>query len=630
MSMISTALSGLVAAQRGLEATSNNVANAGTDGYVRRRTVQVEAKTSGAGLAADLGSGVRVIEVQRMYDQFLADALRGATSSEQRSQALADLTARLDGLLGSPDQGIGAAIQSFFDKVELLGQDPTSASNRQQLLLQGDSLAQRFRQLNTQLGALSDEIDRRLGDSVSRINTIAVSLAKINESIGRGVSGVNDLEDQRDALLADLASQIDANILRQEDGTVTVMIGSGQPLVLGIESAELTLAADQFDPTRLQVNIDFGTESLPISRQISGGALGGLLAFRSDALDPARRELGLLATSLASAFNGQHAQGADAYGNLGGAFFATDAPTVLDSSANTGSAVVNASIADATALAARDYELRFNGAAWSLTDATTGQVLVMTGAGTVASPFLFDGLSVTVTAGAAIGDRFMIRPVFDRPGRFDVAISDPNAIAAGAPVRTGRSLANASDASIVLGGIADFSDPALQQPVEIRFESPGTLRIYDSANNDLSGPLAYTSGADITFNGWTARISGTTATGDVFSVSPAAAGSGDNGNALLLAQVAGRGFLANGQISVDNLSARLVSSVGAAALRSSQDLGVQSALREQAEVDLEAVSGVNLDEEAANLLRYQQAYQAASKIIGISDELFRTLLGIIR
>lgn len=629
MSMISTALSGLVAAQRGLEATSNNVANAATDGYVRRRTLQAEAITAGTGLTANLGSGVRVIDVQRMYDDFLADAVRSATSSEQRSQALADLSARLDGLLGNPDLGIGSGIQAFFDKVELLGRDPTSASNRQQLLLQGDSLAQRFQQLSSQLGALGDEVDRRLGASVNRINTIAASLAKINESVGRGVSASNDLQDQRDALLAELSSQLDTTVLRQENGMVSVMIGSGQPLVLGIESAELTLVADSFDPTRLQVSIDYGTESVSISRQIAGGTLGGLLAFRGEALDPARRELGLLAASLANAFNDQQARGIDAYGNLGGDFFTAVTPAVLDSSTNGGSAVVTATVADPAALAARDYELRYNGSAWSLVNASSGQPVAMSGAGTVANPFVFDGLAVSVTAGAAAGDRFLIRPVADAASRFDVALTDANGIAAAAPVRTARSLANASNSTITLATISDVNNPSLLQPVEIRFESATTFRIYDAGNNDLSGPLAYTSGADIAFNGWTARISGSAANGDVFSVAPTPPGSGDNTNALALAEVAGRGYLNGGQTSVNDISARLISTVGAAALRSSQDAEVQSALREQAAVDLESVAGVNLDEEAANLLRYQQAYQAASKIIAVSDDLFRTLLGIV-
>ena len=630
MSMISTGLSGLVAAQRALEATSNNVANAGTEGYVRRRTVQAEAITAGAGLTAALGSGVRVTGVERIYDSFLTDSLRSTVSSEQRAQVLTDMTTRLDNLLGSPELGIGTSIQAFFNQAELLSRDPTSASNRQQLLLQGDSLAQRFQQIGAQLGALGDEVDRRVEDSVSRINTIAASLAQINASVGRGASSANDLIDQRDALLRQLTGQIDATIVKQDDGTVSVMIANGQPLVLGIRSAELSTVPDPFDPTRQQIAINFGAESRPISRQIAGGALGGLLAFRSEALDPAVRDVGLLAASLTNAFNSQHAQGVDANGNPGGDFFAAIPTQVAAASGNSPSATVTAAVADASGLQARDYELRFNGSAWLLADAATGQSLTMTGTGTGASPFLFDGLAVVVSAGAAANDRFLIRPVAGAASGFRMAISDASAVAAAAPVRTGRSLSNASEAGIALAGIADITDPALRQPAQIRFESAGTFRVYDSGNNDLSGPLAYTSGADISFNGWTVRISGTAANGDRFDVQPTIAGSGDNTNALALARVGRQGFRGNGQVSVDDLSARLVATVGAAAVRSGQDLKVQSSLREQVELDVESVSGVNLDEEAANLLRYQQAYQAASKIIGISDELFRSLLNMIR
>jgi flagellar hook-associated protein 1 FlgK len=630
MSMISTAVSGLAAAQRGLEATSNNVANAGTEGYVRRRITQVEAVTAGAGVAADLGSGVRVIGVERMYDAFLTDALRGAMSSEQRSLAVAELATRLDGLLGNPELGIAASIQSFFDDAELLGRDPTSAASRQQLLLQGEALAQRFRQLSSQLTGLSDEVDRRLEDSVTRVNAIAASLAKINESIGRGASSANDLLDQRDALLTELTARIDASVVRQEDGTVTVMVGNGQALVLGNRSAALGVTPDAFDPSRLQLTIELGAQSVPISRQVGGGTIGGLLAFRGEALDPARRELGLIAVSLASAFNAQNAMGVDADGNLGGDFFASLSPQVGYSSANAGAATLAASFADISALKARDYELRFDGGAWSLADAVTGQPVTMTGAGTAADPFVFEGIAVAVSGAAAAGDRFQVRPVGDAAGRFAVALGDPAGIAAASPVRTARNLANLSDATIALAGIADVTDPALRAPAELRFESATTFRIYDGVGTDLSGPLTYTSGADVTFNGWTVRVTGTAAAGDRFDVLPTGAGSADNGNALALAQAGSRGLLSGGQVSVDDIAARLVSTVGAAALRGQQAAGVQAALRERAELDIQSASGVNLDEEASNLLRYQQAYQAASKIIAIADDLFQSLLGILR
>jgi flagellar hook-associated protein 1 FlgK len=628
MSMINTALTGLVAAQRGLEATSNNVANAGTDGYVRRRIVQVEGVTAGAGLTADLGSGARVTGVERMYNAFLAEALRGATSSGERATAMADMTARLDTLLGNPDQGIHNAIQSFFGQVELLARDPTSASNRQQLLQQGDSLMQRFQQLDSQLRGLDNEVNHRLQDSATRISNIAAQLADINTAIGRGASGSNDLADQRDALLAQLSSQLDIMVVPQADGTTTVMVGNGQPLVLGSNSARLSLVPDSFDPTRSSLIIDFGAEARPIGGQVTGGTLGGLLAFRNDALDPARRELGLLATSLASIFNGQHAMGVDANGNLGGDFFATGAPTVLHAAGNTGTATPTALVTNPASLQARDYELRLDGGTWSLRDGSSGQLLTMAGAGTAGNPFSFDGVSVVVGPGAASGDRFLIRPVADAAGRFSLATSDPAAIAAAAPVAASRALANGGNATISMVGPPDTGNPSLRQPVELRFDSPASFRIYDAANNDISGPLPWT-GNDISFNGWTARIAGSVATGDRFSVRPTAPGSGDNANALALARASTTGFLGGGQVSVDQLSSRLLSTVGAAALRSRQDADVQAALQEQAGIDLESASGVNLDEEAANMLRYQQAYMAASKMIAVSDDLFRTLLGIL-
>ncbi len=630
MSMISTALSGLTAAQRGLEATSNNVANAGTDGYVRRRIIQAESITAGLGTVSNLGSGTVVTGVERLYDSFLGETLRTMTSSEQRAQALADLSTRLDSLLGNPALGISSSLQSFFDKVELLGRDPTSASNRDQLLLQAESLAERFQQLGVQIDALANEVNRRIEDTAGRINTIAAALADINESSGQGAGINNDIIDRRDALIAELSGLIDIKSINQPDGTISIFVGSGQPLVLGIRSATLELTPDNFNPTQKQLVIDFGNESFPITRQISGGKLGGLLSFKADTLDQARQELGLLAMTVTQTFNAQHAQGVDANGALGGEFFSAILPTVATGATNSGSATLTAGVSNAAALAARDYEFRYTGSTWQVLDARTGQSISFSGSGTVGSPFVFEGLSVTVSGAAAAGDRFRVSPVSTATNQFGLALQDAQSIAAAAPVRTGRQTGNLSNATIALSGAADVSNPALLQSAQLRFESGSVFRIYNSSGTDLSGPLTYTSGSNISFNGWTVAISGTPQANDVFTVSATPPGSADNGNALALARVNSQGYLAGGQVSIDDIASRLVSSVGAAALRNQQTLEAQEALREQAQLDVEAISGVNLDEEAANLLRYQQAYQAAGKVIAIADELFQTLLGILR
>jgi len=630
MSIINTALTGLIAAQRGLAVTANNVANAGTDGYVRRRLVQVEGITVGNGLIADLGSGTRVAGVERMYSDFLGDAVRETISSGERATLLAGMAGRLDALLGSPEFGIHNAIEAFYGQVESLGRDPTSASGRQQLLAQADALTQRFGQLDAQLRGLDNEVNHRMQDAAGRINNLAAQLAAINAAIGRGISGDADLADQRDALLAQLSGLVDFTAVPQADGTTNVMIGNGQPLVLGINSASLELRPDAFDPLRSTLDIRFGTESRTIASQLGGGTMGGLLAFRSTVLDPARQQLGLLASTLGSLFNAQHVQGVDANGQPGGAFFTLPAPRVMQATGNTGSAALAASVEDASALLPRDYELRFDGSGWSLRDGASGQPLGASGSGTAADPLRFDGLAVVVSGTAGAGDRFLLRAVGEAAGQLGLTITDPAMIAAAAPLGTAGSLANQGTGRISAATIVDPADPALREAVELRFESTGSLRIHDAAGNDLSGPLAWSPGDDISFNGWRVRISGSVAAGDSFSVRATGPGSADNGNALALATTATRGFLAGGQVSVDGLAARLLADVGAAALRARQDAEVQSAMQEQAQIDLEALTGVNLDEEAANMLRYQQAYMAASRMIAVSNDLFQALLGMLR
>ncbi|MBW7930379.1 MAG: flagellar hook-associated protein FlgK [Gammaproteobacteria bacterium] len=629
MSIINTALTGLIAAQRGLAVTANNVANAGTDGYVRRRIVQVEGVTVGTGLTADLGSGTRVVGVERMYSDFLGAAVRETTSSGERATVLASLGARLDSLLGNPELGIHNAIQSFFDQVESLARDPGSSSTRQQLLAQADSLGQRFAQLDTQLRSLDNEINLRMQDTASRINNLAAQLADINAAISRGISGDADLADQRDALLGQLSGLIDFSTTAQADGTTNVMVGNGQPLVLGINSASLELRPDAFDPMRSTLDIRLGNESRSIATQVGGGTMGGLLAFRSTVLDPARQQLGLLANTLGSVFNAQHAQGVDANGQPGGAFFTLPGPRIMDAVGNTGSASLAVGIEDASALQARDYELRFDGSSWSLRDGSSGQLFGTSGSGTAADPLRFDGLSVVVGDSADAGDRFLIRAVGEAASQLGLTIGDPAAIAAAAPLATSSSLGNQGTGTIAAASVVDPGHPALREAVELRFETAGNLRIYDADGHDLSGALAWSAGDDISFNGWSVRISGSVAAGDSFSVHATAAGSADNSNALALAMTSTSGFLAGGQISVDALAGRLLSDVGAAALRARQDAEVQSVMQEQARIDLEAAIGVNLDEEAANMLRYQQAYMAASQMIGVSNDLFRTLLGIL-
>ncbi len=620
---INNGLSGLLAAQRALQVTSNNVANAATDGYVRQRVEFSERPSTFSG-GLSLGNGVDISGVRRVYDQFIADELKSAHMSEGRARWLSDLSGRLDQLLGNPDRGIGQALQSFFNQAEALNRDPTSTVNRQQLLAQGRSLADSFAQVDSQLTGLGNEVNGRLREAVNRINTLADSLARVNDRLAANAGATpNELLDEQENLLKELAGLIDFTTTRQANGSVNILVGNGQPLVLDVTAFDLGVIGNEFDSSRLELAYN----GQAISNLVSGGQVAGLLTFRSDSLDPARRQLGQLALGLTEVFNAQHRAGMDLNGQLGGDFFAGIQPDAVASATNSGSASVSLSVIDPAASEARDYVLRFNGSAWELRDAATGVAVTMSGSGTPADPFRAEGLEFTVGGAAASGDRFLLSAVRSAPTGVAVTLTDPNSIAAASPVTAAISLANLSDARVSGTQVDDASDPQLLQAVNIVFDTPGSYRIRDLGGNDLSGPQAWTAGDPISFNGWTVQLSGSPQSGDSFEIRPTGAGSGDNANALALSRISAQGFFNNGQVSLANVSANIVANIGSVAARAESDLAIQTALREQSELDLEAVAGVNLEEEAVNLLRYQEAYLAASKIITVANQLFNSLLG---
>jgi flagellar hook-associated protein 1 FlgK len=627
--LLNNALTGLLTAQAGLRTTSNNTANVNTEGYSRQRVDQVALPGQTIGRVS-IGNGVVVSGVDRIFDQFLVDQLRDATGLEQRFLAFNELAQRIDGVLGDTESGIGPSIQNFFAQLQTVAHDSTSIVNRQLLISQGSSLEERIHQFAAQIEGVDSEINRRMTDMVSTINSMTSALARLNDQIvAAGDTASNDLLDQRERLLSDLSGLIDVRTLRSADGAVNVLVGNGRPLVLATQSFELDVVQDEFNPARLQIAHVVGSRSEVISRQITGGALGGLLSFRQEALDPAKRALGMIAFGLAETFNEQHARGVDLNGDLGGDFFRSVQPIVTSSSANVGAGVLTATIGNAADVQPRDYVLRFDGVGWQANDANTGALLSMSGTGTALDPFVIEGLEIVVGAPPAAGDQFLIRAVSEAAVAFGVAISDPATIAAANPVATSYDVANVGNATISPAIIEDATNPGLQQAVDIVFDDASSYRIYDAFGTDLTGPLAYTSGADISFNGWRVRISGPAEAGDTFSISATAPGSGDNGNAIALSGIRSRGFFDGGRTSVNDSIGNMIATVGGASLQSSQNLAAQTTLRQQLELDVQNVSGVNLDEEAVNALRYQEAFMASSRLIAMADDLFLSVLNAI-
>ena len=623
MSVLSTGTGALLAFQRALSTVSHNVANVNTEGYTRQR-VDFATRTPIDYGYGYVGSGTKVADIRRMADELATSRLLDSGGELARLQQLSALTSRLDALFSDSATNLAGAWSNFFDSVSALSSNAAATAERQNVLAEANALATRFRQLDGHIASLDSEINNSLLAGASEISRLAAEIARINGEVGSDASkAAPDLLDRRDQLVAELVGYTGGTAVMQDGGAINVFTAGGQPLVVGVQASKLTTVADPYRPERLQLALDGGGSRTVLDQRVLGGRMGGLLEFRNTVLDPAAAELGRIAVAMATTFNQGHAAGMDLYGNLGGAFFDVPAPQVNAHAGNGGGATLQAQVADVSALDGQNLVLRLGDTGWIAMRADTGEALPMTGSGTAADPFVVAGISLQVSGTAAIGDRFLVQPTARAPGGFSVAISDPSRIAAATPVRGNAALSNVGSGALSGLRVEDASDPALLQDAVIEFLDAGQYTI------DGAGPFAFTPGQRISANGWSVVLDGIPAAGDQFTISRAAPGSGDNGNATRLANLDDARVVSGGTISLNGAVGGLTTMIGSHARQAEYAADAQQVIHDDAKAARDAVAGVNLDEEAANMLRLQQAYQAAAQIISTADTMFQSILSAV-
>lgn len=653
MSTLSIGVSGLNAAMVGLATTSHNISNSSTDGYNRQVIVQASNSPIQTG-AGFIGQGTNVQTVKRIYDQYLSRQVLSAQTSAAEMNAYHQQISQIDNVLADTSSGLSSALADFFKGVQSVAASPSSISARQSMLSSAESLVSRFQSLNTRLAQIREGVNAQIVGEVAEISNYAVQIADINERIllaqasGNGQQP-NDLLDKRDQLISELNQKVRVTTVSQSDGTMSVFFGNGQPLVVGTEHYTLTSVAAVDDPEKMVVVLQMpGGASITIPEsQITGGSLGGLISFRSDSLDEAQNALGRIAVAVAQTMNNQHRLGQDLAGDAGGDFFSVSDPIAYSNSLNTGTGVLTASFSSTAAsdLTTSDYRLSYDGTNYTLTRLSdnhswtgTGTVVTLVPPVTTVAPLTdsdgnvaAEGFDLTLAGTPAAGDSFKIEPTRSGAATLDVVVTDPRDIAAAAPMRTDADLANTGTGTVSAGSV-NGPAPAnanLRHEVTITFTSATTFDVYDvTSSTTLATGAAYTTGDDISYNGWTIQISGKPATDDVFTVSENVNGVSDGRNAVAMANLQTADVMAGGTASYQDAYAQLVSSVGVKTSEVKTIGASQEALAEEAIESQQAMSGVNLDEEAANLIRYQQAYQAAAKIIDISSKLFDQILAL--
>ncbi len=626
--MLGTGLSSLRALQRALDTTAHNIANVSTPGYTRQR-VDFATRTPQAYGTNWIGSGVNATSVRRVYDQFVSQQVRTSSSNLARLDAFATEAGRLDNLLGDTSNGLSTALQGFTDAINEISSTPASIPARQVLLAQASALTERLRGYDARLRDMSASVDTRIAGEASEITGLARGIAKLNGDIAVAINQTgrppNDLLDQRDAMIDELSSKIGVTVVAEGDAFVNVFVGTGQPLVLGTTASQFTTAADPLDPERVQLALQTQGGTVDISRSVSGGTLGGLLDWRREMLDPARNELGRIALAVANQVNEQHRKGMDLTGAMGGNFFNVGGVNVVSATANASNATASATRVDLGAVTPYDYVVTNTGTGYSVRRLDTGASVSFTGAGTALDPIRVDGLEIVVGAGSVTGDQFVVHPTRSVMSGFSVAITDPARIAAAAPIRGAAASTNTGSGTITAGEVLNASDPVtLTSPVDIEFTSATTYTINGGA------PQTYTAGDPIDFNGWRVRISGTPAAGDTFTVRSNAGAVGDNRNSFALADAMTAGVLETGTVSVTQAVERFTGNLGLQTRAAQMSRDAEALVNEGDIAARDAISGVNLDEEAANMLRFQQAYAASAQIIAISGQMFDALINAVR
>ena len=622
----------LEAFQTALRVTGHNIANVNTPGYSRQRVDFDTRQPEYVGVGF-MGTGVKVGAISRIYDNFVVEQVRTNQSAFNQQQTYYELARQVDNLLGDSATTLSVGLQSFFNSVHEVANDPTSTAARQVMLTEAETLTSRFHQLNQSLQDSRTRLNRQLRNTVDEINSLSGSIAKLNADIPIALARSNseppnDLLDQRDALLEELSQRVAVTAVPQNDGSVSVFIGTGQSLIIGDQASTLAASALGQDNDHLDIGITTSNGLVPVTNLISGGRLAGLFEYRSQVLDPSQNSLGRIAVGISVAFNAQHRLGMDLAGVTGRDFFATPQATVLSDSNNSGPGPVSVNYNDISKLTTEDYSLSYDGAAWTLSRVSDGQVVPFaSGSGTSVDPYIVDGISIVTDPAAVANDVYLIKPTRDGAAQLGVAISDNSYIAAAGAVQADSVTSNTGDGQISTAQVLDSTDPNLLNPVDIVFDNPpSSFQIVGSG----LGSIAYTAGANIDYNGWRVQITGNPQAGDTFTVTSNNGGVGDNGNALQLAALQQSLIMANGTASLDNAYTMLMANVGTKTRQAEINSNAQQHLLEQSQADREAVSGVNLDEEAANLMRFQQAYQAAAQVIAVADSMFETLINAVR
>ena len=644
-SLMSIGKSAMFANYAALQTAGNNIANANTPGYSRQDVQFADAPGQFTG-SGYFGKGVNVTTVARSYDQFLTHQAQVTGSTSAADSVRLEKLSQLENVFPIGKAGVGYAAGELMNSFVDMANNPVDSSARQVVLGNAQGLASRFRDAGDQLSGLQAGVVQDVKAAVGAVNDKAQQVARLNQQItGLRGSGQppNQLLDDRDRLISEIGAVINVSTIRADDGSIGMFIGGGQSLVLGTQVNTLKAVPDSFDPTKIQLAMTEGQVERRIPQDsLAGGSLAGLLKFQNEDLGDAQNQLGQMATAISGAVNTQQSLGLDLRqpAGTGAPIFSVGSGRVLaagsgGSGGNSGNAALSLTVSAASQVQASDYSLTFDGANFALTRASDATA-VAGGSYTPAqltAGVQFEGLTLQLTAGsAAAGDRFLLQPVVAAAQNMRSVLGDTKGLAAASPFTGSPAVANkgtATVASLVAASPAYVGSSS----AEIKFTSDTGDYSWKLSNN-TTGTGTWTPGKPISLNGFELKLDGVPQKDDIVNVIPTRSVAASNGNALAFSKMASAPVVGAGAndpgLSITDAYARTLANIGMRVQGGKTAASISGAAASAAESARANRAGVNLDEEAAKLMQFQQSYQAAAKILQVAQSMFDSILQIAR
>ena len=669
--LLSIGLSGLSVNKTSLAVTGHNISNVNTPGFSRQDAVQAtrNPQFSGAGY---IGSGTTLVDIRRTYSEFLSTQVRSSTALSSDVEAYRSQIEQLDSLLAGTTTGITPSLQKFFSSLQTAAEDPANIPARQLVLSEAEGLARRFNTVSDRINEQNEFINKQMVAVSDQVNRLAASIASYNDAIAKAAANgqqPNDLLDAREEAVRQLSTYVGVTVVAQDDNSLNLFVGSGQPLVVGSTTSRLEVGPGQGDPTRFEVNFVSGGSSQGITSLITGGELGGLIRYRAESLDPTLNSLGRLALAVSDQVNTQLGQGLDLKGQVGTALFGDYNDTALAQlrvrafASNTSNVQPALNITDTSVLTTSDYRLEYDGSNYSARRLSDGAAMTVSPSspGSYPATLTFtdaagrdQGFELALDSAPVADDRFLLQPTRRGATTISTQLDQPDQLAFAAPVRSAAELQNRGNGSIsqpdlIAAGSSPIDSAAIAAalPMGLIYNGSGTFE--NPPGTPVAGLTRVPAGAFVPGQANTYEldlgggnvvsfsISGRPESGDTFTLDFNTNGVSDNRNALKLVDLQNKQTVGvdpsvgiSTGVSFTDGYGDLVERVGTLTAQTRQDSDATGAILKQATDNRDSLSAVNLDEEAANLIKFEQYYNASAQVIQVARSLFDTLINTFR